>query len=264
MSIWTYSDYSKNVESTKRAVESIRCLFCDEPLACLRSTGEAISVEDSRAEAWTVNEVKVCHTCGWLVRCEIFSYSDGVAGHFELVGASGILRELDLTDVSIPIAEIRSYLAAKFESRFQLHPRVFEEVVASVFGNLGFDSRVTAYSGDDGLDVILDGPSGQVIGVQVKRYAHSIQVEQIRALAGALVLGGMTQGIFVTTSSFQAGATSTAQRLEDRGYKIELMDADRFYGELKIAQRNEYVYKDEEDAPYNLARLHFLDSGDAT
>jgi restriction system protein len=132
---------------------------------------------------------------------------------------------------------------------------VFEETVASVFRDLGYGARVTAYSGDDGIDVILDGQSDTMIGVQVKRYRNSIQVEQIRSLAGALVLGGLTRGIFVTTSTFQGGADDTAQRLNTRGYQIELMDATRFFDALKIAQRSQYRSKSDPTAPYTHARL---------
>jgi restriction system protein len=123
---------------------------------------------------------------------------------------------------------------------------------------MGYNVRVTAYSGDDGIDVILDGPGNDVIGVQVKRYKGSIEVEQIRAFTGALVLGGLTKGIFVTTSRFQAGAVGTVDRLSRRGYRIELMDADRFYDALKIAQRARYEFKDDPTAPYFQVRLNDL------
>ena len=138
--------------------------------------------------------------------------------------------------MSTPISEIRSYLAARYESRFTLHPRLLEETVASVFGNLGYISVATAYSGDDGIDVILR-KADETIGVQVKRYKDNIEVEQIRSLAGALVLNGFTLGMFVTTSAFQRGAPATAAKLETRGYRIELFDAQRFYDALQIAQR---------------------------
>jgi restriction system protein len=137
---------------------------------------------------------------------------------------------------------------------------MFEEIVASVFRDLGYDARVTAYSGDDGVDVVLDGPSGVLIGVQVKRYRDSIKVEQIRALTGALVLGGLTRGVFVTTSTFQKGAADTAERMATRGYQIELMNADRFYDALKIAQRSRYREKNDPTAPFTHARLIELSS----
>jgi hypothetical protein len=220
-----------------------------------------------RTADWTTDtttHVRTCPVCGWwsVIRHEstVASAGGGAGYRSESLGAFGSLLELDLADVEAPVEEVRRYLAARYESRFDIHPRLFEETVGSVFGDLGYAARVTGYSGDDGIDVILDGPAGEVIGVQVKRYRHSIQVEQIRALTGALVLGGLTRGIFVTTSTFQSGAASTVERLEPRGYGIELMDAHRFYEALRIAQRTRYRSKTQPDAPWRDASLAPYDS----
>jgi len=130
--------------------------------------------------------------------------------------------------------------------------------VADVFRRLGFIARITAYSSDGGIDVILDGPSDSVIGVQVKRYKNAINVEQIRELTGAHVVKGLTRGIFLTTSTFQSGAEPLVERLAETIYQIDLVDASRFYDALKIAQRLHYRYKDDPGAPYNRADLMHL------
>jgi restriction system protein len=80
-------------------------------------------------------------------------------------------------------------------------------VVGSVFADLGFESIVTGYQNDGGIDVILKDRMGSTIGVQVKRYRNRIDVRSIRELAGALLAGGMTRGIFVTTSDYTAGSS---------------------------------------------------------
>jgi restriction system protein len=142
-----------------------------------------------------------------------------------------------------------------------MHPQLFEETVASVFRDLGYQAVATAYSGDDGIDVVLQGPEGDTIGVQVKRYKESrrIGVDQIRELAGSLVLQGWTTGIFVTTSDFQSGAHSTVDRLERfRGMRIELVNATRFYDQLQLAQRNRYQSVNDADAPYTMATLNLI------
>jgi restriction system protein len=185
--------------------------------------------------------VVVCPVCGWW---KAEGFEDGNDFHYRsyrgyVEGAAASLREMDLTDICSPIAEVRSYLAAKYDKRFTLHPRLFEETIASVFGDLGYSAQATAYSGDDGIDVILTRGE-ETVGVQAKRYKNSIEVEQIRSLAGALVLNGFTRGIFVTTSDFQSGGETTTQKYKTRGYEIELLDAERFYDKLKIAQRNMY------------------------
>ena len=100
---------------------------------------------------------------------------------------------------------------AKSNARFTIQPRLFEETVASVFRTLGYRAVVTSYSGDDGIDVILENDSGTFLGVQVKRYQDRIKVSQIRELLGALVINGMTRGIFITTSDFQSGAPRSVE-----------------------------------------------------
>lgn len=244
MSIWLYSAQSgHNLEDL---VVRTSCLFCSTLLDRYFDDEEnEITFEElnyglsdgfrTRADA----VIGICPVCGW--------WKYGVSTTFPPFGEDsyvasshsvkhGILKALDLSDLKIPLEEVRSYLAAHFEARFDLHPRAFEEVVASVFRDQGYSALVTAYSGDGGIDVIMEGPEGKTIGVQVKRYKSRISVEQIRELTGALVIGGYTKGIFVTTSGFQAGVEETVKRSESRGYPIELYDAERFYGALKIAQ----------------------------
>ncbi len=158
----------------------------------------------------------------------------------------GSLKEFTEIDLSVPIDEVRDFLVARFERRKIVKPQVFEETVGSVFRDLGFAVRVTAFSGDDGIDVFLE-KTGQKVGVQVKHTGRRIKVEQIRALAGALVLNNLTKGIFVSTSSFQRGAPSTADRYRksDAGLEIELVDAPRLLAALEIAQRARYRSRSE-------------------
>lgn len=146
------------------------------------------------------------------------------------------LKLFDLTDVNAPLSDVRAFLAARYDQRFSLNARLFEETVADVFRGLGYHARVTAYSGDDGIDVVLDGPDNTTIGVQVKRYRKRIKVAQIRELTGALVDAGITRGIFVTTSDFQAGGKRTARLSADAGWPIELFNAERFYDAPRLRQ----------------------------
>jgi hypothetical protein len=172
------------------------CIYCGEPLwhdkqaedeLCHGYDSQHVGTVFGYVSFQTEPSVAICQTCGWWKYTYVLhmsGFDDCFAGGF------GVLRQFDLTDVKQPIDSIRSYLLAKYDARFAIHPRKFEELVASVFRDLGYHSRVTAYSGDDGIDVVLDGPNGDVVGVQVKRYSNSIEVDQIRALTGALVIGG--------------------------------------------------------------------------
>jgi restriction system protein len=236
MSIWAYDNRSRDPESVwTRGV----CKFCNTPLRGVYSRAYQLSIDSYQHES-----IERCSLCGWWkgetyqdITVGVRDSSRQITRRRTRFGSCGCLRELDLTDLQTPITEIRDYLVAKYEARYRMHPRLFEETVASVFGSLGYHSTATAYVGDDGIDVILNKGNSQV-GVQVKRYKNSISVEQIRSLAGALVLGGMTKGIFVTTHVFQSGARDTVERLSTRGYKIELLDAQRFYDRLTLAQES--------------------------
>jgi restriction system protein len=138
-----------------------------------------------------------------------------------------------------------------------MNPSLFEQTVASVFKLQGYDVWVTGRSGDDGIDIVLcDGQS--TIGVQVKRHSNAIKVEQIRSLAGALVLNGHTRGIFVTTSSFQRGAESSVKRFAQRGYAIELYDATKFLSALKVSQRNMYRSIEEFTAVQSVDQMQLI------
>lgn len=236
MSIWTYSAVSRQPDIVwSRSV----CVFCRTELKLLHSRTEDVSgvkMTGSQHE-----RVFACPVCGWW-KAERMQEIDNFVHQFRdytLHGAAASLCELDLSDVSSPVKEVRSYLSANYEKRGKLHPKLFEETVADVFRDHGYFAEVTAYSGDDGIDVILSR-GNEKVGVQVKRYKDDIEVEQIRSLAGALMLNDLTRGIFVTTSGFQGGGEHTAERYTTRGYQIDLYNAEKFYEALQIAQRNMY------------------------
>jgi hypothetical protein len=123
---------------------------------------------------------------------------------------------------------------------------------------VGYDVVVTGYSDDGGIDIILT-TSGQEIGVQVKRYRSTIKVDKIRELAGALVLRGMTKGIFVTTSDFQRGGTGVVKQLASRGFAVQLLNADAFYEALRLSQRSIYANVEDFLAQHDLRKLHYVD-----
>jgi restriction system protein len=154
-------------------------------------------------------------------------------------GCSGTLKNLQVDDINTPINEISKYLIAKYETRFSVNPRLFEEVVANVFKALGYHAHVTGYGNDGGIDVVLGKANDNMIGIQVKRYKNKIKVEQIRAFAGALILSGLKKGIFVTTSDFQPAAYFAAKQLSSKALPVELINADKFYDALKISQKTQ-------------------------
>jgi len=265
MSIWTYSDLREEdfpygvkavrvregTPEGRRLVglyHEVRCPFCNCELVNVASEDKRNVTPvpprwPEQHEFQSLN-IDVCPACGWWKAQRIAEWINPAENCFDLYQGTAALKNLDVADIEAPLDEIRDYLTARYDQRFEVAPKKFEEVVASVFKGLGYDAIVTGHSGDGGIDVILGSGSSR-IGVQVKRYKGSIEVEQIRSLVGALVLDGMTRGIFVTTSRFQSGADSTAERYLKSGYRVELYDAQRFYDALQIAQRTMYRSKDE-------------------
>lgn len=227
MAIWQYPAVSRNPAAFWQAGRR-SCFFCSSPLRDI----------DGECPEWIradLNGVYVCPCCGWW-KAQREQWTVEPHQHTGVVyGAVASLRELDLSDKSTPINDIRAYLVAKYESRKTIDPRLFEETVASVFSSLGYTTMVTGYSRDGGIDIIME-KSNETIGVQVKRYKQRIKVEQLRSLAGALVLSGLTKGVFVTTSDFQSGAAKTIATYAEKGYSIDLYNAAEFYDALKLAQ----------------------------
>jgi restriction system protein len=246
MEIWEHQYNSSSIVQPKfiqRRWESLRhCRYCDAELKNYPVDYEHVDKNITLfIHAW------VCNDCGWWF---FERYEEGEIIHGMFGGKSynhdygsrrysrcGSLKELDLSDINLPLEEIRSYLVARYSERHAVHPKRFEDVVASVMRDFGYSAVVTSYHADDGIDVILNS-GGDLVGVQVKRYRNSISVEQIRSFAGALLIGGYTRGIFVTTSEYQKGCKRTAELSADAGKAIELWDACRFLDALRIAQRH--------------------------
>ncbi|MDQ1744446.1 MAG: restriction system protein [Pseudonocardiales bacterium] len=248
MTIWTYRDSA--MEGSVPLGWDGPCFFCRADMDELRSTRR-----EGVNESWARADVFGCPRCGWWRASENsvtrMYRGHGYAVRIERRAAAGSLLELDVSDQAAPIQAIRETLMIAPHKLGVIHHNRFEQVVADVYRDLGYEARATAQSGDDGIDVILEG-DGVRIGIQVKRYQGAIQVEQIRALAGALVLNGMTRGVFVTTSGFTTGAPRTVAGYARAGYQIELVDGTRFLEQLEIAQRE--MYRDREELVASIAR----------
>ncbi|MEM8508167.1 MAG: restriction endonuclease [Bacteroidota bacterium] len=183
--------------------------------------------------------LEYCETCGWWRIIKHFLISAEVHQLWTMFfGCSGTLKNLDITNINTPIDEATKYLIARYNSRFSINPKLFEDVVGNVFKGIGYNVHVTGYGNDGGIDVVLGNSSENFIGVQVKRYKNKIKVEQIRAFAGALLLNGYQQGIFVTTSDYQPGAVKASGQFKLKTLPITLINSERFYDALKISQRS--------------------------
>lgn len=182
------------------------------------------------------SSLHICQMCGWWTTVDR-AVLPALRWQVWLVNlvAPAALAELDMSDLSTPLREVRNFLRRRYDARHTIAPRLFEQAVASVFRDMGYEAETTAYSNDGGIDVVLRDREGARIGVQVKRRGRAVEVEQIRAFLGALMLGGFARGVFVSTSGFQRGAIGAADVCRPWA-TVELMNAERFFDALGIAQ----------------------------
>ena len=101
-------------------------------------------------------------------------------------------------------------------------PRFFETLVVELMLAIGYggwskdSGKATQYSSDGGIDgVINEDPLGlDTIYLQAKRYTDGvIHRPDIDKFIGALTRQGARKGVFITTSSFSAGAREAAKGL---------------------------------------------------
>ncbi len=96
----------------------------------------------------------------------------------------------------------------------------FEEEVAKLYRNCGFDAKVTKYSGDGGVDIILKD-SFRKIAVQCKHHTSKVGPHDVRALQGVVYNGGYDYGIFISLNGF---TPTVAKEVANSKIEIKLMD----------------------------------------
>lgn len=79
-----------------------------------------------------------------------------------------------------------------------IHPRSFEELVASVYRQLGYSVTLTQYSNDGGVDAFAE-KDGKRFLIQCKRFQGSVGQPILRDLYGAVHKHCADGGILVTT-----------------------------------------------------------------
>ncbi len=109
---------------------------------------------------------------------------------------------------------------------YELAPRKFEELVARMFSDYGFDVELTPATRDGGYDIFAtlnNAASSFIALVECKRYAPSkpVGVEIVRGLYGVTEREGANKGLVVTSSSFTRGAIEEKARI---GSRMELKD----------------------------------------
>ena len=118
------------------------------------------------------------------------------------------------------------FLAKNPNYLHSLHSRIFEELIAQIFRDLGCSVELMRATHDGGKDIILraDGPSGPSVSyVQCKRYSplRPVGVEVIRELYGIQMADHVNKSMIVTTSHFTDDAVAFTR---DLAFLISLRD----------------------------------------
>jgi restriction endonuclease Mrr len=118
---------------------------------------------------------------------------------------------------------------------YQLAPRKFEELIARLFADRGYEVSLTKATRDGGYDLlakISDGITSSVILAECKRYKkeNKVGVEVVRGLYGVTEAHRANQGLIITSSFFTKDARDEQLRI---GNRIGLRDFNNLVGWLK-------------------------------
>lgn len=169
-----------------------------------------------------------------------YDYDDSqVSGaDFIDVPSMGITYYDDVFDVdqyAIEATGIHGLISRLSEDRdliYRVSPREFEEIIAQVLQDDGFDTLLTQPTRDGGRDIIATktGINGKpvVFYVECKRYARTnkVSVDLVRALYGVQTADKVNKACLVTSSFFTRDAVAFA---EDQNVMIDLVDGDALH-----------------------------------
>jgi restriction system protein len=196
-------------ERIERADAAMKKLFLDEPLT--NDELDALLHSDYMLEVLDDPNSAESHQASTLYKPSMFG----------LAVASPILF------ASIEL-EVLAYFGRHPELLYSLPPRKFEELVAAVFRNNGFEVELTPETRDGGVDIVAvqkNGFGGNTLHlVECKRYLpeNMVGIGIVQRMLGVVDQHRATQGLIVTTSSFsrdaQVCAQSSQYRLGLNGY----------------------------------------------
>lgn len=109
----------------------------------------------------------------------------------------------------------------------------FEHFIGELFNRMGYISKVTKGSGDQGIDVLVE-KNDKRIGVQAKCYSNSVTNKAIQEVVAGLKYYNCYKGIVVTNNYFTKSAIELANAnnivLWDRSI-LKQKISEVFYGE---------------------------------
>ena len=181
-----------------------------------------------------------CDNCGQCMSFRLlgFEYPVG-AKEYQESEAEGceIIEEpyMEIEYIPEPILSVYEQILMDPQTVYTLEPDEFEEFVAEVFRNHGFNAEVTQKTRDGGVDINASFEMGGVLYrtyFECKQYRpdRPVGAPIVRSLFGTMERDRIDKGVLVTTSRFTRDAIKEAEMLNGR---IKLVD----YQELQRLMR---------------------------
>jgi hypothetical protein len=123
---------------------------------------------------------------------------------YEEIFTGGERDAILFADIS---AEIKAYLARHPEKLYELTPRKFEELVASILTDFGFTTELTQATRDGGRDIyayVRNAVTSFLMFVECKRWSppRKVGIGIVQRILGAAQTGKAHKAMVVTTSYF--------------------------------------------------------------
>ena len=214
------------------------------PSVCPFCSGN-FEIRETNGPHWFSPNVSVCPHCGYWTLGGHYTSAGYVGGWNMYLYWNAKLEEYELNDDSVPIIELKEYLAKHREAVRDISPTKLEVLVSDIYRETGDYSEVIHVGRpmDGGVDVVLIKNESETTLVQVKqrKEGKTESVSTIRNLLGAMYREGSLRGIVVST----ADAFSWCARKEATGevpnfgitYEIDLIDEGKL-NEMIVSGQN--------------------------
>lgn len=109
----------------------------------------------------------------------------------------------------------KSNFSAPIKKQSHMTPQEFEQFVAKYYQSLGYETEITQYSGDYGMDVIAH-KGEERIAIQVKMYGNSsrkVNRKTVMELFGAMTYRQCSKAVIATNGTCLADAVEVANKL---------------------------------------------------
>lgn len=132
-------------------------------------------------------------------------------------------NSLEKENISIDLTTNRSVKYTSKDIENIVDWRIFEQFVAGQFKIKNFKVILTPRTNDGGKDIIIE-KDGIKTYIECKYWNSnkSIGREEIQKLAGATMMDGVKNALFITTSTYNENAIEAAKALNKNGFNINL------------------------------------------